>query len=69
MTHVKLMLVACFALWTHVPAQNTVHLDRLLSSLQKVVGYYRTNHNKMNFDGIYGLRVLEGKPHHHHVHD
>ena len=36
-------------------------LDDVLKALEKMVAFYNVTHREMNLDGIYGLRVLEGK--------
>lgn len=37
------------------------HLDNTLTAIEKLVDYYEKNFPTLNLDGIYGLRVLEGK--------
>ena len=39
---------------------NHVTLSKLLTAIEKLVGYYADNYQVMNLDGIFGLRVLEG---------
>ena len=36
-------------------------LDKLFYSVELLVNYYKENFAYMNLDGIYGLRILEGK--------
>jgi len=45
---------------TIADADNHVTLSKLLTAIEKLVGYYAENYHVMNLDGIFGLRVLEG---------
>ena len=42
-------------------ATDNPRLQDVLLALKKMVSYYKETHRDMNLDGIYGLRVLEGK--------
>lgn len=50
-----------FALLYVVQGKNDVSFGRLLDTVEKIVFFYKQNHDRMNLDGIYGLRVLEGE--------
>ena len=45
---------------TIADADNHETLNKLLTTIEKLVGYYADNYHVMNLDGIFGLRVLEG---------
>ena len=37
------------------------HIRTVIKSLEKVIEFYNTSVEDTNFDGLYGLRVVEGK--------
>ena len=37
-----------------------MYLPSIISAIDKSLQYYADNYRHMNFDGIFGLRVLEG---------
>jgi len=37
-----------------------MYLPSVISAIDRSVQYYADNYMRMNFDGIFGLRVLEG---------
>jgi len=43
------------------PQLNGVILDKLLTALEKAYNFYESEFEDVNLDGIYGLRVSEGK--------
>ena len=44
-----------------VPVPKTRFTTRVLSALNKVLGYYGRTYKRFDIDGIFGLRVLEGE--------
>lgn len=42
-------------------AKDTRYTRTVLLALDKIVGYYEWHYDRFNLDGIFGLRVLEGK--------
>ena len=40
---------------------SQIDIDIVLSSLSKIVSFYRTVITELSLDGVFGLRALEGK--------
>ncbi|CAI9729817.1 Hypothetical predicted protein [Octopus vulgaris] len=55
-----LFLVALFPTFDCGTATRA-SLENVVYSLEKLVGYYRLNYKRINLDGLYGLRILEGQ--------
>ena len=55
--------VCCFVLlnFSIYSATDSPKLQDVLLALKRMVSYYKDTHRDMNLDGIYGLRVLEGR--------
>jgi len=39
---------------------SQVYLPSILSAMDRTLQYYQDNYMRMNLDGVFGLRVLEG---------
>ena len=44
-----------------ISSHDGLILQKLLSTLEKLVDFYKKAYTQMNVDGIFGLRTLEGK--------
>ena len=42
---------------------SQVYLPSIISAIDKSLQYYAENYMRMNLDGIFGLRLLEGSYH------
>lgn len=49
-----------FLLLSKTTFSSHVHLDRVLSAVEKMIEYYKKNYRDLNVDGLFGLRVIEG---------
>ena len=54
-------LVWVFLTWTTGSIKCQEPFQDLMKSSRKLADYYMQQYGNMNLDGIYGLRVLEGK--------
>lgn len=39
------------------------HIRKIITSLEKIIEFYDASIEHTNLDGLYGLRVVEGKKH------
>ena len=59
-----MVVAVCYLFLLNFPiysATDSPKLQDVLLALKKMVSYYKDTHRDMNLDGIYGLRVLEGR--------
>lgn len=45
-----------------VPEPLSNDLNDLITAIKRLIDYYEVAYRDMNFDAIFGLRVLEGEP-------
>ena len=45
----------------HTHKSYVNYADRVLNALEKVVGFFAQSYQDINLDGVFGLRVAEGK--------
>lgn len=56
------LLFAVFSLTISAPVDKRLQaLNDTLSAIERVVRYYKSTFRELNIDGLFGLRVLEGK--------
>lgn len=55
-------IILLFSLFfTKIYSEHSERLERLISRLENGVTFYEKNYKHINIDGIFGLRVIEGK--------
>lgn len=58
-------VVYVFALFLFLPLAKMKNVDDYLSavlrSIDKLIDFYEIDYHSLNVDGLFGLRVLEGK--------
>ena len=50
-----------FVIFLHITSVSSLNITNIIFSIDKLMNYYEVGYDKMNIDGIYGLRLLEGK--------
>lgn len=57
-----LLMLAVFSLTISAPVDKRLQaLNDTLSAIERLVRYYKSTFRELNIDGLFGLRVLEGK--------
>lgn len=58
----KMVLFAAISFAVSVPVDKRLQaLTDTLSAIERLVRYYKSIFRELNIDGLFGLRVLEGK--------